>query len=65
MYVEHLRMIKIEKTSAARVPGKHQLIPYNIYQTNENDEMASDMVMATDTVRENNPEYSYHFYNAT
>lgn len=44
-------MKKVEK----RVVGETQRIPYIIHQTNEEDMMPADMVMAVESTVEHNP----------
>jgi mannosyltransferase OCH1-like enzyme len=55
----------IKKDVLKRVAGKKQLIPYIIHQTNEFDKLPADMVLAMESVIEQNPEYEFHYYNGT
>lgn len=52
---EDLTFMKLIKHIPPRTTGRHQNIPFIIHQTNENDTLPSDMVMAIESVVENNP----------
>ena len=62
---DDLVKIHLAKSLANRTIGHKQLIPYHIHQTNELDVIPADMVLAIESVLENNPEYSYRYYNGS
>lgn len=57
--------VPLLKNIPSRIKGREQLIPYIIHQTNEHNEVPSDMAMAIESMVELNPEYAYRYYNAT
>jgi mannosyltransferase OCH1-like enzyme len=57
--------VVLKKDIPSRIAGRKQLIPYIIHQTNERDEVPSDMAMAIESLVEYNPEYAYRYYNET
>lgn len=55
----------VNKYVKNRTVGREQAIPYNIFQTNERDEVPWKINHVISSIVEKNPEYTYRYFNGT